>query len=100
MTNKEKAIKALDCEYQCYGVGSTLENILIHEGDDAIIEIKAINLFNAIKYLKEPSLDDCIAVVESMKNSLPTLTSREKINVYKRVLTALKGLKEGNNRAT
>lgn len=93
MTSREKAIEALDCKYQCPGFPSTLENILIHEGDDTIIEIKAVDIWNAIIELKKPTLDDAIAVVESMKKSLPTLTSREEINVYKRILTALKGLK-------
>ena len=88
MTSKEKAIEVLNCEYQCYGEGSSLEDILIHDGDDAIIEIKAINLWNAIQELKKPTLDDAIKVVEEMKNN-----PNNNFMTMKQVLTALKGLK-------
>ena len=85
MTSREKVIAAFQSiQADLIDYAAILENSIYSTQEDVEIVLEQLN---------KPTLDDAIKTVESIKKSLPTLTSREEINVYKRVLTALKGLK-------
>ena len=52
MTNS-KALEALNKQYQCNGQIASVDEIIVIEGEDAVIEVKAIDLQIAIAALTE-----------------------------------------------
>ena len=84
MTSKAKEIEALNMFYSDW-----LEGCF---DSDSFFRIDGL-YSNIVDELSHPTLDDAIKVVEEMKNN-----PNNNFMTMKQVLTALKGLKEGNRR--